>query len=158
MGRILLLALLAGPAFAECDPGAVDLRGPFGAVRFDVTVADDQAERSRGLMFVEEMAPLEGMLFVFDRTGPVSFWMENTLIPLDMLFVGEDGVVRRVHENAVPLDRTAIPGGDDIRYVLEINGGMAARLGIGEGAQMRHPAIADSLWPCPEVEAAAPSD
>ena len=158
MRPTLLLAFLAGPAFAQCDPGAVDLRGPFGSVRFDVEVADDAEARARGLMFVEEMAPREGMLFVFDRTGPVSFWMENTLIPLDMLFVGEDGVVRRVHENAVPLDRTAIPGGDDIRYVLEINGGMAAMLGIGEGAEMRHPAIADSVWPCADLETDAPSD
>ena len=156
--RWFVSLLAAGPAFADCDPAAVDVRGPFGSVRFDVTVADEPAERSRGLMFVEEMAPLEGMLFVFERTGRVSFWMENTLIPLDMLFVGEDGVVRRVHENAVPLDRTPIPGGDDIRYVLEINGGTAAEIGITEGAELRHPSITGASWACEAVEADVPSE
>ena len=90
------------------------------------------------------------MLFVYDRAQPVSFWMKNTLIPLDMLFIGSDGRVRKVQENAVPRDETPIPGGDDIRYVLEIGGGLAARLGIGPGAELRHPSVDPALaaWPC----------
>ena len=76
--------------------------------------------------------------------------MKNTLIPLDMIFADETGTVRRIHENAVPLDRTPIPGGDGIQYVLEINGGMSATLGLSPGDEMRHPAIAQNLaaWPC----------
>ena len=90
------------------------------------------------------------MLVVYERRQSVSFWMENTLIPLDMIFDDETGVVRRIHENAVPLDRTPIPGGDGIQYVLEINGGMAGMLGLSEGDQMRHPSIAQDVaaWPC----------
>jgi len=104
-------------------------------------------------MHVEQMPRMSGMLFVYERPQSVSFWMENTLIPLDMLFVGPDGVVRNVHENAIPLDRTSIPGGsDDIQYVLEINGGMAAEFGIAEGTELRHSSIDQSLaaWPCEE--------
>ncbi|PRY95071.1 hypothetical protein BCF33_0683 [Hasllibacter halocynthiae] len=149
---VIALAFAAGPAFPDCAADRVDLRGPFGTASFRVDVADEPDERAQGLMFVEELRPNEGMLFVFERAGPVSFWMRNTLIPLDMLFAGEDGVVRRVHENAVPLDETGIPGGDDIRYVLEIPGGVSAMLGVAEGAQMRHPAIAEPAWPCGEVE------
>lgn len=104
-------------------------------------------------MHVEEMPRLGGMLFVYDHPQMVSFWMENTLIPLDMIFVDETGLVRHVHSNAIPLDRTPIPGGsDDIQYVLEINGGMAETLGIDAGSVLRHPALAQdlALWPCEE--------
>ena len=111
----------------------------------------DTAEgRAQGLMNRESLGRFSGMLFVYDTPQPVAFWMENTLIPLDMLFFDETGALRRIHENAVPLDRTPIPGGDDIRFVLEINGGLARTLGIEEGAELRHPAIDQTLaaWPC----------
>ena len=76
--------------------------------------------------------------------------MKNTLIPLDMIFASPEGRVARIHENAVPHDETLIPGGDGIQYVLEINGGLARRLGIGEGAELRHPAMDQgrALWRC----------
>jgi uncharacterized membrane protein (UPF0127 family) len=92
----------------------------------------------------------EDMLFVYETPQPVAFWMENTLIPLDMLFFDASGKLERVHENARPLDRTPIPGGNDIRFVLEINGGLATELGIEPGAELRHPSIdqAEAAWPC----------
>jgi hypothetical protein len=75
--------------------------------------------------------------------------MKNTLIPLDMIFVGPDGVVDTVHANAVPGDLTPIRGGDDILAVLEIRGGLAGAIGIEAGAEMRHPAFGDeAAWPC----------
>ena len=114
--------LLAGQAAAQCVDDAVSLRGDFGSARFDVAVADTNAERAQGLMFVEQMDSMEGMLFVYARPQQVSFWMRNTLIPLDMIFVGEDGVVDHINANAVHLDETHIFGGTDIQYVLEING------------------------------------
>ena len=149
-GLVCALAVSPGVAAAACSEDRLELRGDFGSVRFRVVVADTPQARAQGLMHVPEMPRLSGMLFVYERPQSVSFWMENTLIPLDMIFADETGVVRRIHENAVPLDRTPIPGGDDIQYVLEINGGMAATLGLSEGDQMRHPAIAQDLaaWPC----------
>ena len=96
------------------------------------------------------MARTAGMLFVYDKPQSVSFWMKNTLIPLDMIFADRTGRVTAIHENAVPLDTTPIPGGDSIQYVLEINGGMAAMLGLTVGSEMQHPAIeqSDATWPC----------
>ena len=145
-----LTAALATGAVAECRDDLVNVSGDFGRAGFTVEVADDPEERARGLMFVEEMGRFEGMLFVYERPQRASFWMRNTLIPLDMLFAGADGTVTRIHENAVPLDESPIPGGTDIQFVLEINGGMAARLGIEEGAVMQHPAIGqNAALPCP---------
>lgn len=136
-------------AFAACDLERVDLRSELGQARFSVEVADTPRERSLGLMHRETMPRSTGMLFVYEKPQPVSFWMRNTLIPLDMIFMDERGVVQRVHENAVPLDETGIDGGDDIQFVLEINGGLAGRLGIVEGAELRHPSIgADAAWSC----------
>ncbi|MEM9010732.1 MAG: DUF192 domain-containing protein [Pseudomonadota bacterium] len=138
------------PAAAACSGDEVLLRGPGGEARFSVEVADDPAERARGLMGRESIGRFHGMLFVYDRPQPVAFWMRNTLIPLDMIFLDETGTVQRIHENAVPLDETSIPGGDDILVVLEINGGMSDTLGLAPGMEMRHPAFdpAIAAWPC----------
>ena len=136
-------------AAASCAEDVVSMRGDFGTAQFSVAVADDNAERSRGLMFVEEMATMEGMLFVFERPQRTSFWMRNTLIPLDMIFVGADGVVDAIHPMAQPLDETPIFGGTEIQYVLEINGGLAERLGLQVGDALQHPSISgDVIWPC----------
>ncbi|MFZ5961704.1 DUF192 domain-containing protein [Thalassococcus sp. BH17M4-6] len=145
--------LFLGTAVAAqqaCRVDTIYLRGDFGTARFSVDVADDAAERGQGLMFVEKMARAQGMLFVYESPQSVAFWMKNTLIPLDMIFADARGVVQRVHANAVPGDLTAIPGGDGIQYVLEINGGLASQLGIEAGAEMRHPSIPadNSAWPC----------
>ena len=92
---------------------------------------------------------LEGMLFIYERPQTVSFWMKNTLIPLDMLFVSPQGEVLKVHENAVPGDLTALPGGDGVQMVLEINGGLSSRLGITAGDVMQHPSFGpEAILPC----------
>lgn len=147
-----VVVLAQGSAEAACRDDRLELRGDFGSVRFRVAVADSPQERAQGLMHVPEMPRMSGMLFVYERPQAVSFWMENTLIPLDMIFADARGVVQRIHENAIPLDRTPIPGGPGIQHVLEINGGMAAMLGLGVGDEMRHPAIGQdtAAWPCTE--------
>lgn len=150
VGAVGGLIAAAGCAWAECSETRVDIRGPWGSAAFSVEIADDPEERARGLMFRETLPASAGMLFVYPRPGPVAFWMENTLIPLDMIFLGPRGRVLKVHENATPLDRTPIDGGDGVLAVLEINGGLAARLGIGPGSELRHPAFGpDAAWPCP---------
>ena len=136
-------------AFAACDDARVDIRGDWGAARFSVEVADDVAERSVGLMNRDSLPRSAGMLFAYDQPQTVAFWMKNTLIPLDMIFMDETGRVTRVHENAVPLDETTIPGGEKVQFVLEINGGLSGALGIGVGSELRHPIIgSDAAWPC----------
>lgn len=131
----------AGKALADCSPDRVTVMGDFGRAAFAVTVADEAPERSRGLMFVEEMPTMAGMLFVYPGPQRASFWMRNTLIPLDMLFADPAGRITRIHTNAVPRDETPIDGGEGVQFVLEINGGLADRLGIEEGDVMQHPAF-----------------
>lgn len=146
-----VLTLLAQPALAVCQDDKLTISGDFGQATFNVEIADDAAERAQGLMFVDQMATLDGMLFVYERPQPVSFWMKNTLIPLDMLFAAPTGEIMRIHENAIPGDLTAIPGGPGIQMVLEINGGLASRLGIAAGDVMQHPSFgADAILPCGE--------
>ena len=150
---IAILTLCAGAAQASeiCSPDAVDLRGDWGQAHFSVEVADDAQEQQKGLMFREKMSASAGMLFVYERPHNARFWMKNTLIPLDMIFLDKTGRVTRIAENAKPLDETPIDGGDNVLMILEINGGMARGLGITVGSELRHPAFDSAIaaWPCP---------
>ena len=134
----------------QCSADQVFLKGDWGTARFSVEIADDPTEQAQGLMYRESMPLGAGMYFVYESPRRASFWMRHTLIPLDMLFIDASGVVQHIHHEAVPLDETPIPGGEGILTVLEINGGLARRLGITEGSLVRHPAHADHTpaWPC----------
>ncbi|MDM7458212.1 MAG: DUF192 domain-containing protein [Paracoccus sp. (in: a-proteobacteria)] len=148
----------AGPVRSlDCDAQkARFLVGDDKVLDFVVEIADDPASRARGLMFRDNLPSGQGMLFIYDRPQVVSFWMENTLIPLDMIFMDARGVIRHIHENAQPLDRSPIPGaapGDPAPsrlMVLEIAGGDARRLGLSEGTAMAHPRLDQSkaALPC----------
>ncbi|QBF32180.1 DUF192 domain-containing protein [Thalassococcus sp. S3] len=147
---VLCALLWAGQVLANCASDRVSMRGEWGEARFQVELADTPQERSRGLMFREDLPTMSGMLFVYEYPQTVSFWMKNTLIPLDMIFVDRTGLVRGVHHEAIPGDLTPIPGGRDIFAVLEINGGLSRRMGISTGTQMRHPVFegGPAIWPC----------
>lgn len=104
-------------------------------------------------MNVANMPLSKGMLFVYDKPQRMSFWMRNTLIELDMLFVDGFGVIRHIHHLAQPLDETVISPGDMLLMgALEINGGLAKRMGIGVGDVLRHPAFVslETPWNCSE--------
>ena len=101
--------------------------------RFEVEVARTEAEQARGLMFRETLGPGEGMLFPFDPPRPASFWMKNTLIPLDMIFIRADGSIARIAANTVPLSLEPVGVEEPVVAVLEIAGGRAAELGIEAG-------------------------
>ncbi|MEM6464918.1 MAG: DUF192 domain-containing protein [Pseudomonadota bacterium] len=142
--------LVGGKAVAECAMGHADIQSSGALFRFAVEVRDTPQGRAQGLMHRETLPTFSGMLFVYERPQPVSFWMRNTLIPLDMLFMDASGTITRIARNAVPLDETPVSGGNDIQYVLEIGGGLAEGFGIEEGAVLRHPSLDQSLasWPC----------
>lgn len=154
MRRLILAAILllgsAAAGIAQCREDIVDLRGDWGQVAFQIEIADTDQTRARGLMFVREMARDAGMLFVYDKPQPATFWMKNTYIPLDMLFMDRAGTVTHVHSNAIPHDTSLINGGDDVFAVLEINAGLAKRYGISEGTQLRHPVFegGPANWSC----------
>lgn len=150
---LLIAALpLVAQAEAPCAPERLDVRWPDGGESFAVELADAPEERSRGLMFRETLDQATGMLFIYESPRRAQFWMKNTLIPLDMIFADASGRVSRVHSNAIPGDLTPIDGGPGVVYVLEINGGLAGRLGITAGAELRHPSIPSDIavWPCDE--------
>jgi uncharacterized membrane protein (UPF0127 family) len=144
----LTLAFAGVAQAADCAPDVADLRDDGSTLRFHVEVMDTEAGREKGLMFRESLPKFSGMLFVYDTAQPVAFWMKNTLIPLDMLFFDETGKLVRVKSRAQPHDETPVIGGDAIRYVLEINGGLAETLGITPGAEIRNPAVKDGAWSC----------
>lgn len=112
-----------------------------GAFRFDVEIADTPELAGLGLMFRREMAPDRGMLFIFGDTGERSFWMENTFISLDIIFIRPDGTVLSVAENTVPFSRASIPSNGPARYVLELIAGSADRIGLQPGDQVEHDRI-----------------
>ena len=106
---------------------------------FSVEIAATPATRERGLMDRRFMPMDRGMLFEFERDGPVAFWMKNTYIPLDMVFIARNGAVTRIVDRAEPLSETPIPSGGPCAAVLELNGGVAAQIGLRTGDKVRHP-------------------
>jgi uncharacterized membrane protein (UPF0127 family) len=106
---------------------------------FRVEVARNDADRAQGLMFRRSMPADQGMLFDFARVELVSMWMQNTYLPLDMLFIRPDGTIARIAANTEPLSTRTIPSGEPVLAVLELNAGTAARLGIKPGDRVEHP-------------------
>lgn len=109
---------------------------------FRTWMADTPARREQGLMWIRELDPDRAMLFVFDQPQPVSFWMKNTYVSLDLLFVAPDGRIIRIAENARPQSLAPIDSMGIVLGVLEVRGGTAKRLGLHPGDRLRHPAFA----------------
>lgn len=138
---VLALILVAQPASAE-GTSELWIETAAGArYRFDVELATTPEQQSQGLMHRTEMAADVGMLFLFEPERPVSFWMKNTLISLDMLFVAADGKIVNIGERTEPLSTASVPSDGPVRAVLEINGGLSGMLGIGPGDKIDHPAF-----------------
>ena len=147
---LLVLALGAQLAAAGCSPHAQAENGAFEALTIEtgagvhaveVEIARTPAQRGIGLMHRTALAPDRGMLFDFGTTRQVTMWMKNTLIPLDMFFADRAGLIVTVAERTTPLSEKRIRSGQPVRFVLEMIGGSAARLGIGPGDRLRHPLI-----------------
>lgn len=145
--KLLPLILVLLPVAACADPVAPSHPLPHstlvidtvnGPVKFDVEMANDKQSQEYGLMFRKSLAPKAGMLFDFHTTVMTSFWMKNTLIPLDMVFIKMDGTISSVAPDAVPMTTTNIPSVEPIRAVLEIGGGRAAEYGIYPGEKVHN--------------------
>ena len=115
------------------DQATIEIVSGSGVHAFAVELATTDAERERGLMFRKELPDGQGMLFDFQRDQPVAFWMHNTYIPLDMMFIRSDGRIMRIEEDAKPESDDLIPSGSPVRAVLEVIGGSSRRLGIKPG-------------------------
>ena len=130
--RLFALLLLLASTAATAEP--VDVRIPAGdapVLAVTAEVAESPAERREGLMHRESLAAEAGMLFIYEPPRAVTMWMANTLIPLDMVFIGPDCRVLRVARDTEPESRTRIPAGGETRLVLEVNAGVAANVEPG---------------------------
>lgn len=149
LSRRLLLAasasLLAIPALAQglvsFKTGELTIDSGDKRHSFKIELALTPEQQSQGLMFRKSLAADAGMLFVYERPQEITMWMRNTLIPLDMIFIGADGRVVRIAERAVPQSLATISSGEPALGVLEVNGGTAARLGLKRGDRVRHSAF-----------------
>ena len=115
-----------------------------GGAVFRVEIADTPTTMSRGLMWRTSLREDQGMLFVYDPPRHASFWMKNTVIPLDMLFIAIDGRVHRIAYNAQPLSLESIHSGIPVRAVLEIAAGVADKVGVRPGDRVHHPSVGES--------------
>ncbi len=143
LAAIVMLVALTPFAAATADTdGKLHIVTQNGRFTFSVEIADTPDKRSQGLMFRKSMAEDAGMLFTFERDQVASFWMKNTEIPLDMLFIARDGRIADMHRNAQPHSLRSIRSKMPVFAVLEINAGLTSRLGIRVGDRVEHPAFA----------------
>lgn len=141
--RILIaLSLLAfAPALAADSREELAIVTAHGRHIFRVEIADDPDERMQGLMFRKSLAPDAGMLFLSGRTEMQSFWMKNTEIPLDLLFIAKNGRIADLHERSVPFSLQPIASKVPVWAVLEVVGGTVAKLGVKPGDRVEHRAF-----------------
>jgi uncharacterized membrane protein (UPF0127 family) len=140
MSAMRVLLVFCGLALAGCASGT-GLWVELGGQRYAIEIADDDAERARGLMFRDELAADHGMLFIHERQEPLAYWMKNTKIPLDILYF-DDALKLVSQQRDVPPcslgDRCPpYPSDAPARYVLELNAGEAARIGLKDGAELK---------------------
>jgi len=143
IAALLIFAMSSG--FAETAGGALEpleIITASGPHRFSVEVMRTEPQRQRGLMFRRSMPQDQGMLFTFETERPVAMWMKNTYLPLDMIFIARTGRVVGLVENTEPLSERIIPSGAPAFGVLEVNAGVAAKLGLKIGDLVRHPLFA----------------
>ncbi|WP_082837195.1 DUF192 domain-containing protein [Labrenzia sp. OB1] len=145
----LCAILVTAPLSSTADDNQVKLRMESLVVRsgdrehrFEVEVAANDRERARGLMFREEMAADHGMLFIFEGEGDRYFWMKNTPLPLDIIYISAESRIVSIAADTTPFSEAVVPSGAPARYVLELNAGTSARLGIEPGDAVSSPSMA----------------
>lgn len=139
--RLAFVLVLLSVASACSADNRVVFHTSKGDFPFTVEIADTEASREKGLMFRTSLAPDAGMLFDYHHEQQASFWMQNTLIPLDMIFISADGIVKTIHVNAQPRDTTSIPSQVPIRFVMEIPGGRSEEIGLKVGDRFENPRV-----------------
>jgi uncharacterized membrane protein (UPF0127 family) len=139
--RVLLtaaLVLLSASALAADPLERLEIVTGSGVHVFDVEMAVSDEQRRTGLMYRKELPPGRGMLFDFEGEGPITMWMKNTYVSLDMIFIRADGRIARIAENTTPLSEATISSGAPVKAVLEVVAGTARRLGIAAGDRVAH--------------------
>ena len=134
----IALLVAAGPV-RPAELQTLEIASKNGVHAFSVEMAVTEAEREKGLMFRKELPEGNGMLFDFHREQEVGFWMQNTYIPLDIIFIRGDGRILRIAENTEPLSTRIIPSNGPVRAVLEVIGGTSRKFGIEPGDRVASP-------------------
>jgi uncharacterized membrane protein (UPF0127 family) len=141
VARLFLLMLVFGLAPTLASSAGVEtleIAAKSGVHAFSVELATNDEERARGLMYRKELPEGKGMLFDFQTEQPVSFWMKNTYVSLDMIFIRADGRILSIAENTTPLSERQVPSGGPVRGVLEVVAGTARKMGIKPGDRVAH--------------------
>ena len=139
LALFVLALFFSAEAARAAGEQTLEIASKTGVHIFAVEVVDNDADRAKGLMYRRELPEGRGMLFDFHRDQEVSFWMQNTYIPLDMIFIRGDGQILRIEENTVPLSTRMIPSRGAVRAVLEVIGGTSRKLGIAPGDRVASP-------------------
>ena len=139
LALFVLALFFSAEAARAAGEQTLEIASKTGVHIFSVEVVDNDADRAKGLMYRKELPEGRGMLFDFHRDQEVSFWMQNTYIPLDMIFIRGDGQILRIEENTVPLSTRMIPSRGAVRAVLEVIGGTSRKLGIAPGDRVASP-------------------
>lgn len=135
---VVASGLFSGPLYAQTTE-LITIVSDDSRHEFRVEIMRKPQERARGLMYRKHLDPDAGMLFDFGRQLTARMWMRNTYIPLDMLFVHENGKIINIAENTIPHSEEILSSTENVRYVLEINGGLSAKLGIEAGDRLELP-------------------
>jgi uncharacterized protein len=144
LASALMVALVeAAPASITFEESALTIDADDDSFEFQVEMAVSPAQRSQGLMFRESLDEDRGMLFDFGRPQVASMWMRNTYVPLDMLFIDAAGRITQIAANTQPLSDTVVASREPVRAVLELRGGVSAKLGIEPGHRVIHPLFSD---------------
>ena len=136
---VFAVALVLGSGSRAADNSVLEIASKSGVHAFTVEIADTEAAREKGLMYRRSLPEGTGMLFDFHQEQEVAFWMQNTYIPLDMIFIRGDGRILRIAENTEPMSTRQIPSGGPVRAVLEVIAGTSRKLGIAPGDRVAHP-------------------
>ncbi|MBV9571581.1 MAG: DUF192 domain-containing protein [Alphaproteobacteria bacterium] len=145
IGMTVFLGLAAAPVPSQLPNATVVVDVPGGHARLRVEIASDNATRLRGLMYRKQLDADSGMLFDFHNDGFRNFWMKNTVLPLDLLFIRSDGTISSIVANTTPFSENIISSEEPVRAVLEINAGRAAALGLKPGEKVHSAVFANML-------------
>jgi uncharacterized membrane protein (UPF0127 family) len=136
---ILTAVVLAVPRLGAAELQPLEIASKGGVHTFAVELALTPEQQSQGLMYRKELPEGQGMLFDFKREQEATFWMKNTYVPLDMIFIRADGRIHRIATNTTPLSEALVSSGGPVRAVLEVVAGTTKKLGIAAGDRVAHP-------------------
>jgi uncharacterized membrane protein (UPF0127 family) len=140
-GASLALTLFLSPGAIAAGNGTLVLKTDSGPHSFNIELATTPAERALGLMYRRTLPVDAGMLFLYDKPQPLTMWMRNTFIPLDMVFIGADGKVHRIESRTEPFSTQIISSEGNVQGVLELNAGTAASIGLKAGDEVVYPGL-----------------